>query len=56
MKDLSSFHPSAPLTPRAVAARLILSEYAKYVMAQLRMRIGSRVLSDDTVARGTTKG
>jgi hypothetical protein len=45
-----------PWWASAPTARLILSEYAKYVVAQLRMRIGSRALSDDTVARGTTKG
>ena len=45
-----------PWWASAPTARLIFSEYAKYVVAQLRMRIGSRALSDDTVARGTTKG
>ena len=36
-------------------ARLILSEYAKYVMAQLRMRIEPASLSDSSADRGNTK-
>ena len=39
----------------APTARLILSEYAKYVMAQLRMRIEPASFSDSSASRGNTK-
>jgi uncharacterized SAM-binding protein YcdF (DUF218 family) len=45
-----------PWWASAPTARLILSEYAKYVAAQLRMRIGTGSLGDSAVERGTTKG
>jgi uncharacterized SAM-binding protein YcdF (DUF218 family) len=39
----------------APTARLILSEYAKYVMAQLRMRIEPDSFSDSSAGPGNTK-
>src|SRR6185436_4928496 len=45
-----------PWWASAPTARLILSEYAKYVVAQLRMRIGPPSLSDNSLGRATTKG
>jgi uncharacterized SAM-binding protein YcdF (DUF218 family) len=45
-----------PWWASAPTARLILSEYAKYVVAQLRMRIGTGSLGDNAVERGTNKG
>jgi len=44
-----------PWWSSAPTARLILSEYAKYVMAQLRMRIDPPSLSDSS-ERGASKG
>jgi len=44
-----------PWWSSAPTARLILSEYAKYVMAQLRMRIEPPSLSDSS-ERGASKG
>jgi len=45
-----------PWWASAPTARLILSEYAKYVMAQLRMRIEPASVSDGLTERGATKG
>jgi uncharacterized SAM-binding protein YcdF (DUF218 family) len=44
-----------PWWSSALTARLILSEYAKYVVAQLRMRIERASLSDSSGGRGSTK-
>jgi uncharacterized SAM-binding protein YcdF (DUF218 family) len=40
-----------PWWSSALTARLILSEYAKYVVAQLRMRIGPNVMSESSNER-----
>jgi uncharacterized SAM-binding protein YcdF (DUF218 family) len=40
-----------PWWSSALTARLILSEYAKYVVAQLRMRIGPNAMSDSSNER-----
>jgi uncharacterized SAM-binding protein YcdF (DUF218 family) len=44
-----------PWWSSALTARLILSEYAKYVVAQLRMRIEPASLSDGSGGRENTK-
>jgi uncharacterized SAM-binding protein YcdF (DUF218 family) len=46
---------SEPWWASAPTARLMLSEYAKYVMAQLRMRIEPASFSDSLGDRGNTK-
>jgi uncharacterized SAM-binding protein YcdF (DUF218 family) len=46
---------SEPWWSSSLTARLMLSEYAKYVMAQLRMRIEPASFSDSSAGPGSTK-